>query len=506
MESFLVLDGITKKFGSFKANDRVNLTVDRGCVHCVMGENGAGKSTLMNVLYGLYQPDEGHISLDGRRVHIASPRQAMDLGIGMVHQQFMLVGPLTVTENIVLGYKNMGLTLSLKEHARKIKEMSQSFGFEIDPHQPIWKLPVGMQQRVEILKLLYRQTDILILDEPTSVLTPQEIGPFFDVLRRFKDEGKTVILITHKLDEVMDIADEITVMRAARSVASLPISKADPQSLAQLMVGRDVDLDFRSRDELSDEVVFEMTGVSARDDRGLPALNDVSFKVRSGEVFGIAGIDGNGQAELAEVIAGLREVTKGSIRVKGMEISDMSVHDRKRLAQIGYVPADRQQCLVNDHSIAQNMALCSHRNEPFARYKLLKFKAMEEHAGRLAEDYNISLRSIGQSAVELSGGNQQKMVIARELEGKLNVFLAHQPTQGLDVGATEFVQKTIIAQKHKGSAIIYISTELEHLLAIADTVAVIYSGQIACLLSGSEANREKVGAYMVGAQQQGSRC
>ena len=456
----------------------------------------------MNILYGLYQPDQGRIVLNGRGVTIASPRQAMEHGIGMVHQQFMLVGPLTVTENVILGYQPAGMALSVKAHGRRLEEMSRSFGFEIDPHQPVWKLSVGMQQRVEILKLLYRQTDILILDEPTSVLTPQEIQPFFDVLRRFKAEGKTVIFITHKLDEVMDIADEITVMRAGRSVASLPIDEVDPRGLARLMVGRDVDLDFKSQEQVDGRAVFEMSGVSATDDRGLPALKDLSFQVRAGEVFGIAGVDGNGQAELAEVITGLRQTTAGSIRVKGVEITGMSVEERKTRARIGYVPADRQQGMVNDHTVAQNLVLRSFRREPFSSRGWLRFMAIEAHAADLTEEYNIRLRNVGQSAVELSGGNQQKVVIARELEGDLNVFVAHQPTQGLDVGATEFVQKTITRQKKKASAIIYISTELEHLLAVADTVAVLYGGRIACILPGSEANREKVGVYMVGAHNQ----
>jgi ABC-type uncharacterized transport system ATPase subunit len=336
----LVVDDISRSFGELKANDHVSLHVARGTVHAVLGENGAGKSTLMNILYGLYQPDAGRILVDGREVTIDSPRTALKHGIGMVHQHFMLVAPLTVVENVILGLGG-GLGLDLKKHIGRLQELSRSFGFDVDPDEPVWRLPMGGQQRVEILKLLYRDADILILDEPTSVLTPSEVGPFLDLLRRLQSGGKTILLITHKLEEVMAVADRVTVMRAGRVVAELDTAATDPRELARLMVGRDVVFDIERTEAALGAPVLEIAELQVRNDRGLEAINHVSLSVRAGEILGIAGVDGNGQNELAEAIAGLRTPTAGQIRIEGRDVTQASAADRLHAHGLAYVPEDR---------------------------------------------------------------------------------------------------------------------------------------------------------------------
>jgi simple sugar transport system ATP-binding protein len=494
----LSLQDISKSFGTLKANDHVSLHVRPGTVHAVLGENGAGKSTLMNILYGLYRQDEGRIVVDGREVAIDSPRAALACGIGMVHQHFMLVGRLSVTENIVLGMKGQGLTLDLAAHTRAIAALSESFGFEVDPEREVMKLPIGMQQRVEILKLLYHNAEILILDEPTSVLTPTETGPFFELLARLKAAGKTIIFITHKLEEVMAVADDVTVMQDGKVMASMPRSQSDPASLARTMVGRDVLFRVKSTTSRSGEEVLRLDGVSASNARGLKALDQVSFSVHAGEVFGIAGVDGNGQAELAETIAGLRPVDTGRISLLGADITRASVSERAGALGIAYVPEDRHRDgLVLDETVAQNMILRTYDRAPFARFGFFDRGAIRDHAERLASAFDVRLQSVDQEVRLLSGGNQQKVILARELEGEPKVLVVAQPTKGLDVGAIEFVQKQILIQRDRGVAVLYVSTELEHLLDVCDRVGVMFRGRLMDTID-SGATPERIGLLMAG--------
>jgi ABC-type uncharacterized transport system ATPase subunit len=498
----LTVDGITKTFGDLRANDDVSLHVERGSIHAILGENGAGKSTLMNILYGLYQPDSGRILVDGHEVRIESPRDALRHGIGMVHQHFMLVRSLTATENVILGMRQDGLGLNLGEHSARLKELSDSFGFEIDLNQVVWKLPMGTQQRVEILKLLYHNADILIFDEPTSVLTPSETGPFFDVLRRLAAADKTIIFITHKLEEVMAISERVTVMRDGRVTAVVETASTNRRELARLMIGRDVVFDIRHREKQPGRGLLEVEGIRAQSDRDLVALDDVSFTVRSGEILGIAGVDGNGQSELAEVITGLREPVAGRIIVDGHDVSQASVEERKQRFRLGYVPEDRHEVgLVLQDSVAMNLVLRSYRSPPFATHFLLNRKTIETNAEKLVKQYDVRLQDIGQDVRYLSGGNQQKVILAREIEDNPQVLVVSQPTKGLDVGAIEFVQNTLLDQRGKGVAILYISTELEHLFEVCDRIAVIFRGRITGLLETADATPERLGLLMAGVQE-----
>ena len=500
MEHHLVVDRVTKTFGDLKANDAVSLHVRKGTVHAILGENGAGKTTLMNILYGLYEPDQGRIVIAGREVAIDGPRGALEHGIGMVHQHFMLVGPLTVTENVILGIGHGAIRLGLAEHGVRLSELSRSFGFDIEPSEPVWRLPMGMQQRVEILKLLYRNADILILDEPTSVLTPSETGPFFEVLGRLKEAGKTILFITHKLEEVMEVADEVTVMRDGRVTAELQTSETDPRELARLMVGRDVVFDITRSKGHFGPAKLTVEGLRARNDRGLQALDDVSFEVRAGEILGIAGVDGNGQGELAEAIAGLRPLEAGRLRVGESDVTGASISERKHRFKIAYVPEDRQRVGLDlNHSVAFNLMLRSLGRPPFARFGILDFKAIRANARALAERYDVRLQDVEQEARFLSGGNQQKVILAREIEDGPEVLVVSQPCKGLDVGAIEFVQNTLLDQRAKGVAILYISTELEHIMAVCDRIAVMSRGRITGILTPEEATPERLGMLMAGA-------
>jgi len=498
-DTHLTVEGIVKTFGELRANDDVHLRVRRGSIHAILGENGAGKSTLMNILYGLYQPDAGQILINGQPVSIQSPNEALENGIGMVHQLFMLVGPLSVTENVILGMEHGGVGLRLQEHAARLIELSDSFGFEIDPSEMIWKLPMGMLQRVEILKLLYHNADILIFDEPTSVLTPSETGPFFEVLKRLAVADKSILFITHKLEEVMAIADRVTVMRAGKVTAEKEIAETNARELARLMVGRDVVFEVQANTHAPGEELLSVDGLHATNDRGLPALDGMSFSVRAGEILGIAGVDGNGQAELAEAIAGLRPLETGRISIADEDMSQASVAERKHRHGLGYVPEDRNRVgLAMDATVAMNTVLRSFDKPPFARNRIFDVAAIRANARALVEQYDVRLQSIEQEVRYLSGGNQQKIILAREIEEGPRVLVVAQPTKGLDVGAIEFVQKTLLAQRDKGVAILYISTELEQLMAVSDRVAVIFEGRITGTMRTSEATAERLGMLMAG--------
>jgi ABC-type uncharacterized transport system ATPase subunit len=499
-EHHLVVENLCKSFGALRANNNVTIHVRRGSVHAILGENGAGKTTLMNMLYGLLQPDSGRILLDGREVRIDSPRRALDLGIGMVHQHFMLVGPLTVTENVVLGMEGQGARLDLGAHEARLRELSDSFGFEVEPSEITSRLPIGMQQRVEILKCLYRSADLIILDEPTSVLTPVETESFFRMLRRLKEAGKTIIFITHKLEEVMNLSDRVTVMRAGAVTDELATKDTNANELARLMVGREVIFDLERREAQAGRVLLQVENLTALGERGNRALDGVSFDLREGEILGIAGVDGNGQAELAEAITGLRAYDGGSIRLDGNELAPFSIAERNQKLRIGYVPEDRHRTgLVLDQSVASNMMLRSYNRPPFVKHSgILDFTAIRENARRLVERYGVRTSSVEQPVRRLSGGNQQKIILAREIEADPKLLVVAQPCKGLDVGAIEFVQNTLIEQRNKGVGIIYISTELEHILAICDRIAVMFCGRITGILQPHQATSDRIGRLMAG--------
>lgn len=494
----LTLEGIVKQFGSFRANDDVNLKIAERSIHAILGENGAGKSTLMNIIYGLYTPDAGRILSRGREVTIGDPREAMALGIGMVHQHFKQVNTMSVVENVVLGLPGRQV-LDLDEDRRRVAEMAMELGSEIDPDQPMSTLPIGTQQRVEILKMLYRDADLLILDEPTSVLTPNEIESFFRLLRGLRDSGRTILLITHKLDEVMDLSDRVTVMRQGRVEAEMEIADTTPRELARVMVGRDVVFDVAHTPPKIGAPVLEIERISAVDDRGVQALHELSLTVRGGEILGIVGIDGNGQRELAETVVGLREYTDGTISVSGTDMKGLGPAERRRRLGVGYVPEDRQKVGLDlDSDISLNMVLRGFREPPYSRYGWMDFAKIRTHANDLAKRYDVRMRGIGQRVRDLSGGNQQKIILAREIEANPKVLVVSQPTKGLDVGAIEFVQRTLLSQRDEGAGILYISSELDELLLVADRLAVIFKGRIVGELPASEATPEKLGLLMTG--------
>ena len=493
---------VTKSFGTFRALDDVSIDVEKGAIHAILGENGAGKSTLMNVLYGLYQPDEGTIAIDARPIRLQSPHEAIANGIGMIHQHFMLVSSLTVTENIILGLERGPHTIDIADHETRIAVMSQNLGFEVEPRAQIWTLPMGMRQRVEILKALYRRAEIVILDEPTSVLAPGEIGSFLAGIRKLREAGHTILFITHKLEEVMQVADRVTVMRHGKVAHETDARSTTPRELARWMVGRDVVIELKRRDAATPATakpVIEAQGLVALSDRGVRALDNVTLRVAEGEILGVTGVDGNGQKELGEVIAGLRPLESGRIAVEGRDITHLSVKERMTDAGIAFVPEDRQSTgLVLDYSVAFNMALRSFDRPPASRRGLLDFGGIRRRAAELATRYDVRLRSIDQQARFLSGGNQQKVILAREIEAAPRILVVMQACKGLDVGAIEFVQNTILDLKARGVAVLYIATELEHVLDVSDHIAVMYRGRITGTLARGEATTQRIGELMAG--------
>jgi simple sugar transport system ATP-binding protein len=495
----LQIDGITKTFGFLTANDRISFRVERGTVHALLGENGAGKSTLMNVLYGLYRPDAGRIVLRDRPVTFHSPRDAIRAGIGMIHQHFMLVPPLTVGENVVLGHDPLTRPwLNLRQVEREVHNLSTTYGLDVDPRAIVWQLPVGQQQRVEILKALYRKADLLILDEPTSVLTPAETEALFAIIRRLRADGHTVIFISHKLDEVMAISDTVTVLRGGRVVETVAGSETSPAALARAMVGRDVTFRVAHERTGQGEPVLRVEGLTALNDRGLPALRGLSFALHRGEILGVAGVDGNGQSELAECICGLRPPTAGRVLLDARDITGLSPRAIIE-AGVGYIPGDRQRTgLVLDFDISENLILKRHDRAPFCRRGALDFLAVERHAADLVERFDVRTPSVRSRVRTLSGGNQQKVVLAREVSEGPAVLVAMQPTRGLDVGATEYVQRSLLAQRERGAAILYVSTELEEVLGLSDRIAVLAQGEIVDVVDAATATREEVGMLMTG--------
>lgn len=490
--------GITKRFPGVVANDRVDLELRGGEIHTLLGENGAGKSTLMNVLTGIYHAEEGTISIRGETVLLRSPKDAIDLGIGMVHQEFKLVPTHTVTENIILGLGSGFSPLNIKEAQQKVGEISESYGLTVDPAAYIWQLSVGEQQRVEILKILFRGARILLLDEPTAVLTPQEAYDLFVTLRSMREKGHSIVFISHKLDEVMALSDRVTVLRGGKNVGTVSVAETNPQHLSNMMVGREIKFEtYPKMDSLGDEILT-VEGVNALNDRSLPALKEISFRVRSGEILGFAGVAGNGQEELAQVITGLRTPSSGAIRVNGKDMKDARAKEFIQ-AGVSYVPADRHGvATVGDMSLTHNSVLRRYRENKFARGPFLNFAAAVTYAKRLIKEYRILTPGHETPVRSLSGGNLQKVILAREMTTKHNLLVVMSATRGLDVGATEFVRQTIDEHRHEGEAIVLISEDLEELLSLSDRIAVLFHGEIMGIVDAAEARIESLGMMMAG--------
>ena len=480
----LELRGITKRYGALVANDAIDLTVEPGQIHALLGENGAGKTTLMNVLYGLTQPDQGEILIDGRPVALRSPRDAISAGIGMVHQHFMLVPVFTVAENVTLGDERtraFGL-LDRRRMRREVRELSQNYGLRIDPDTRVEDLPVGTAQRVEIVKALVRQAGVLILDEPTSVLTPGETEELFTIMRQLRADGRSIIFISHKLKEVQAIADTVTVIRRGKVVGSRMLTGSAPPAsdaeLAALMVGRNVELGVSKTPATPGQVVLEVRDLVLEGHPGQIAVNGVSFDVRAGEILGVAGVQGNGQSELCEALLGLRPALAGTVRLSGQDITAQTPRQRLR-AGIGYIPEDRQDDgLIAGFSVASNIVLDVYDRPPYARGIALHLDAISAAATSRVDEFDVRTTSIDTPVGTLSGGNQQKVILAREIGRQLKVLVASQPTRGLDVGSIEFVHRRIIEQRDQGVAVLIISAELDEIYALADRIAVLYSGRI----------------------------
>lgn len=501
-EKLIELRNISKQFPGVLANDNVSLDIEKGEIHAIVGENGAGKSTLMKILYGLYQPTYGEIYINGEPVKIKTPLDAINLGIGMVHQHFMLVPSFTVAENIVLGVeprKNKVFT-DYHEAVKIAEKLSEEYGLKVDPHAKVESLSVGIQQRIEILKVLNKGADIIILDEPTAVLTPQETEELFKVIRSLVDKlGKTVIIITHKLQEVLDLSNRVSVMRQGRMVGTLETKNANEQILAEMMVGREVLFEDLMRKNISKKEVLKVKNIKARDNRGLIALKGVSFNLHSGEILGIAGVEGNGQSELLEVLTGLRLAEEGSILVNGVEAINKQPLEIRELG-ISHIPEDRLSTgLSREATLTENMILGFHRKEPYAIKGIhLNRKKIRERADRLIKEYDIRTPSQDVIADNLSGGNMQKMVIAREFSFDSEILIIAQPTRGVDIGAIEFIHKEIINKRNEGAAILLVSADLDEIFRLSDRIITLYEGEITGEFLRDEITKNEIGLYMTG--------
>ncbi len=467
---------ISKYFGSFCANKDVSFSLEEGEIHALLGENGAGKSTLMNILYGLYMHNEGTILIRGEEVRMDSPSVAISKGIGMVHQHFMLIPQLTVTENVFLGMKEAGLVLDRSSLQRQVETLNSRYGFNVKPDAYIWQIPVGVQQKVEILKVLMRQARILILDEPTAVLTPDEVVELFDSVKALSREGYSIILITHKMGEVLSYADRVTVMRQGRVVDTVKVADTDEKALARMMVGRDVDLERQITGGDFGAPLLEISNLTVKNDKGLDAVKDVSFTVREGEIVGIAGVDGNGQLELGEAIVGLRPAEAGEILLCGRQVTQASI--RTRLDEgLSHIPDDRhKKGLVLQFPIKENLIMGMQRSPKYAKGIFMRRDAIDAHAKELVEEFDVRPADISYTAGGLSGGNQQKVILAREVDRAPNVLLAIQPTRGLDIGATEFVRKKLVEEREKKKAVLLISTDLDEIISLSDRILILYNG------------------------------
>jgi general nucleoside transport system ATP-binding protein len=499
MTPVLEVRNITKRFPGVLANDHISFTLEAGEIHTFLGENGAGKSTLMNILYGLYDPDEGEIFINGKQVNIRGPNDAIRQGLGMVHQHFMLVPTLTVAENVMLGTEiTNGWLLDERTANARIQELSQQYGLDVPPDALIMDLPVGVQQRVEIVKALYRGADMLILDEPTAVLTPQEADELFVVVRSLVAQGKSIIFISHKLKEVLAIADRITVLRRGRVVGTADPKQATDQQLAALMVGREVLLMVDKDPAKPGSEVLEVQDLRVLDDRRTLAVDGLSLQVRAGEVLGIAGVQGNGQTELVEALTGLRSVVSGHVRILGSDVTGATPRTILE-AGVAHIPEDRHRHgLVLSYPIADNLVLSTYQHEPFAHGIRVDAEAISQNAQRLVKEFDVRTPSTLTSASSLSGGNQQKVVVAREFSRPIKLLIAAQPTRGLDVGSIEFIHNGIIRQRDEGVAVLVVSAELDEILALSDRIAVMFKGQIIAIVPAAEATRESLGLLMAG--------
>ncbi len=514
----LQLHNISKRFPGVLANDHISLSVEKGEIHAIVGENGAGKTTLMNILYGLQQPDEGEIRLNGQRVHLHSPANAIACGIGMVHQHFMLIPSLTVTENVMLGENKSPLPqpktgilsrlhqyvrhalLDIQQAEQKVREISERFGLDVNPSAKINTLAVGVRQRVEIIKALYRDVKLLILDEPTSVLTPQETLDFFRILKTLVQQGMSVIFITHKLQEVIESSNRATVLRQGKVVDTVNVSEVTQRKLAQLMVGRGILEHLEKSPCKRGAEVLRVEQLSHHSADHFPIVNQVSFSIHRGEIFGIAGVSGNGQAELSEILAGLRQPSSGTISMNGTDITRKSprfiIH-----SGVSHIPAERQAMgAVMDFPLDDNAILGTWFETPFSKNMLLDQRQSHDYAHNLVVTYEVKTRNIRVAFHDLSGGNQQKFVVGRELHRQPQLLLAVQPTRGVDIGSTEFIHQKLLEQREKGVAILLISTELDEIFALSDRIAVMYQGRIMGILPSETANRETVGLMMAGSQ------
>jgi simple sugar transport system ATP-binding protein len=500
MVPILELEGITKRFPGVLANDNISFSLQEGEIHGILGENGAGKTTLMNILYGLYHPDEGEIRIRGKSVQIKSSGDAIQAGIGMVHQHFMLIPVFTVTENVMLGdepTKFAGI-LDRESTAKRVKEISSSYGLEIDPGAHVSTLPVGVQQRVEIIKLLYREADILIFDEPTSVLTPQEADQLFRIMHSLAERGKSIIFITHKLREVIEVADRITVIRQGQVIGTTTPQETDKSMLASMMVGRDVVLEVEKSQAKPSELTLRVEDLKVLDDRNTLVVNGVSFDVLAGEILGIAGVQGNGQTQLVEALTGLRHPVEGRIELLGTDITRSTP---RQITELGtaHIPEDRQRDgLVLSYPLTDNMVLNTYYLDPFTEKAVLQEEAIQSNAEALIEAFDIRTPSAVVDVGTLSGGNQQKVIVARELSRPINLLVAAQPTRGLDVGSIEYIHNRLVEKRDEGVAVLLISTELDEIMQLSDRIAVMYRGQIVGILAIEDASKENLGLLMAG--------
>ncbi len=498
--AYLEMHAITKTFGSLVANDNVDLKVEKGHIHALLGENGAGKSTLMNILYGLYKPTSGEIFLDGEKIEIQDSKHAIKAGIGMVHQHFMLIPTLSVIENVVLGYKEISrFRLHLDEAARKFNLLCEKFGESISPWEKVENLSIGEQQRLEILKALFRESELLILDEPTAVLTPQETTKLFGFLTKLTEHGLTIIFITHKLGEVMSLCDRCTILRQGKAVSHMDISEVESYSqLAALMVGREVDLETYKTDKTPGESVLELEDLSYTNEKGIDRLAHVSFSVRSGEIVGIAGVDGNGQSELVRLITGLLHATSGSVLIDGCDVT--GAKPKEILAHsVAHIPEDRHKmAMVSDMTVNENMILMSYDHSPYSKHGILDWKKIEDINQKLCNTYEVKTPSIHETAGKLSGGNQQKFVIARELNRNSRLIVAVYPARGLDIGTTKYIQSRLIEERDRGAAVLLVSNELDEIFQLSDRIAVLYKGEVMGIVGQKEAKRDAIGLMMAG--------
>ena len=500
-ENVIEMREITKIFGEFVANDKINLELRKGEIHALLGENGAGKSTLMNMLAGLLEPTSGEIVVNGKSEKLDSPSKAASLGIGMVHQHFMLVEAFTVAENIILGSEvtNKGV-LDLKKANADILELSERYGLAVDPTAKVEDISVGAQQRVEILKTLYRGADILIFDEPTAVLTPAEILELMDIMKALVKEGKSIILITHKLDEIRAVADRVTVIRRGKSIQTVGIEGATNKDLAEMMVGRSVSFVTEKEEAQPKEVVLAISDLVVNENRGVPAVKELSLDVRAGEIVGIAGIDGNGQSELIQAITGLRKVKSGSIKIKGQEVVGLSPRKITEM-NVSHVPEDRHRDgLVLEMMLSENIALQTYYKEPLSKNGVLNYNQINSYARKLMEEFDVRAANEIVPASALSGGNQQKAIIAREVDRNPDLLIVSQPTRGLDVGAIEYIHKRLIGERDKGKAVLVVSFELDEILNLSDRIAVIHDGKIQGIVKPSETNKQELGILMAGGE------